>query len=77
MLNSKSTPCTTTTRTTAAPITEGKENRSRLITPSWKKSSKFYFKDFRGRIGSKSVFLTPFSHITLLFLSFLTFFRLA
>ena len=53
MLNNKSTPCTTTTRaTTHALIDLAKENRSRFITPMWKKSSKFNFNNFRSRIGN-------------------------
>ncbi len=56
MLNNKSTPCTTTTRATSpANLLEAKENRSKFITPMWKKSSKFYFKDFRSRITNAAV----------------------
>ncbi len=58
MLNNKSTPCTTTTRaTTHALIELAKENRSRFITPMWKKSSKFNFNNFRSRIGNSSCVL--------------------
>ena len=46
----ETTICTTTTKTTTL-AAEAVYNRTKLITPAWKKSSKFYYKDYRGRIG--------------------------
>ena len=51
LLWNETTMCTTTTKTTTLGV-ESTTNRSKLITPMWKRSSKFFFKDYRGRIGA-------------------------
>ena len=56
LLFNKTTPCTTTTRATSPAAQDMKENRSKLITPMWKRTSKFMYKDFRSRLTSGSNF---------------------
>lgn len=51
VLLNETTICTTTTKTTTL-ASEAIHNRTKFITPSWKKSSKFFYKDYRGsRMG--------------------------
>ena len=60
VLWNETTICTTTTKPTTT--TSHVYNRTKLITPSWKKTTKYYLKDFRSRLGKNSAFSSAFNN---------------
>jgi len=60
LLKSETTKCTTTTRTTSVATPDANFTKPKFVTPMWKRTSKFMFKDFRSRLSSGSESLSVF-----------------